>query len=101
MDYTDEEIVEAMARLSVSQADLQRAQTSGRALDALQRHVQKVYRSVIFELHPDRTGDDPAKARLFQLVGEVVKEIEGMVAHPHPRNVKWAVKLRLAIQETS
>jgi phage-related protein len=101
VEFTDEQIVTVMAGLGITQADLSRASMSERSLQALQRRVKKAYRKLVMELHPDRTNDDPDKARLFQLAGKVVEEIEKMDAHPNPRRIKWAVKIRLAVQETS
>ena len=94
MDYSDEQIIAVMDRLGINQPDLLRAQSSQRALDALKARLKKPYRALALECHPDRTGDDPEKAVLFQLATHVVKEIESMLPHPDPRRVKWAVRIR-------
>lgn len=94
MDYTDAQIIEVMARLGVSQADILRAQTSQRALDAVKARLKKAYRKLAMECHPDRTGDDAEKAELFQLATHVVKEIETMVPRARARRVKWALRIR-------
>jgi len=97
MDYSDVQIIEVMTRLGVSQADLQRAQTSQRALDALKAQLKKSYKRLALECHPDRTKDDPEKTVLFQLATHVVKEIEAMEAHPNPRRVKWAARIKARV----
>ena len=94
MDYSDEQILEVMYRLGVSQSDLLRAQSSQRALDALKSRLKPAYRALAKECHPDKTDNDADLARLFQLATHVVKEIETMQAHPNPRKVKWAVRIR-------
>ena len=94
MDYSDAQIIEVMLRLGVNQSDLQRAQSSQRALDALKARLKKAYKKLALECHPDRTKDDPEKSKLFQLATHVVKEIESIEAHPDPRRVKWAAKIR-------
>jgi len=97
MDYSDAQIIDVMHGLGVSQADLLRAQSSSRSLDALKSRLKRAYRKLALECHPDRTRDDPEKTRLFQLATHVVKEIESMEAHPNPRKVKWAVRIRSTI----
>jgi len=49
MDYSDAQIIEVMFRLGVSQADLQRAQTSQRALDALKARLKRSYKALALE----------------------------------------------------
>lgn len=93
MEFTDAQIAEVMAGLGIAPEDFQRARVNGRALDALRAHVKKAYRKLALSLHPDRTGGDPEKAKLFQLATEVVQEIEKMEAEP-PRRVKWAVRIK-------
>lgn len=94
MDFSDAQIIEVMGRLGVSQADLLRAQSSERALDAIKARLKKAYRKLALECHPDRTGEDAGKAELFQLATHVVKEIETMVPRARTRTVKWAVRIR-------
>lgn len=94
MDYSDAQIMEVMLRLGVSQADLMRAQTSQRALDALKARLKRAYRQLAMECHPDRTNNDSDKAALFQLATHVVKEIETIQPHPNPRRMKWAVRIK-------
>ena len=89
MDYSDAQIIEVMHRLGVSQPDLLRAQSSQRALDALKARLNPV----CLRVDEVEVGDDDLAA-LFQLATHVVKEIESMQAHPNPRRVKWAVRIR-------
>lgn len=97
MDYSNVQIMEVMVRLGVCQADLLRAQTCQRTLDALKARIKKSYRKLALECHPDRTQDDADKAALFQLATHVVKEIETMQAHPNPRRIKWAARIRTRV----
>lgn len=97
MGYSDEQIVQVMERLGVSQSDLMRAQSSERALDAIKARLKKSYKALALECHPDRTNGDPDKAALFQLATHVVKEIEAMEAHPNPRRVKWAARIKATV----
>ena len=94
MDRSDAQIMEVMLRLGVSQADLSRAQTSQRALDALKARIKHTYKALALECHPDRSNDDPEKVALFKLATEVLQEIEDIQPHPDPRSVKWAVRIK-------
>jgi len=94
VDYSDVQILEVMHGLGITQAGIARAQLSARSLDALKSKVKRTYKALALKLHPDRTNNDVEKAKLFQLATHVVKEIESMEAHPNPRTVKWAVKIR-------
>lgn len=100
MDYSDAQVLEVMSRLGVSQADLQRAQTSQRALDALKARIKRSYKALALECHPDRTNNDSDKAALFQLATHVVKEIEEIRPHPNPRQIKWAARIRATVTTT-
>lgn len=94
MQATDSQILEVMSLFGISQEDIRRAQTNGRALDAFKARVKKAYRQAAHQLHPDKNNNDPEKARLFQLAGQVVEEINAMRFESHPRRVKWAVRVR-------
>jgi len=97
MDYSDAQIVDVMSRLGVSRADLQRAQTSQRALDALKQRVKRAYKALALECHPDRTNDDQDKAAMFKLATNVVEEIDAIRPHPNPRRVKWAARIKATV----
>jgi DnaJ-domain-containing protein 1 len=97
MSYSDAQILEVMIRLGLNQADIMRAQHSQRALDALKSHLKKAYKRLALECHPDRTEGDTEKAALFQLATHVVKEIEAIEAHPNPRRIKWAARIRARV----
>lgn len=97
MDYSDGQVLEVMRQLGVSQTDILRAQSSQRALDALKVRLKRSYRALALRCHPDRTDNDPEKASLFQLATHVVKEIEATTAHPCPRRIKWAAKIKASV----
>jgi hypothetical protein len=96
MDYTDAQVELAFDLLGVSRHEIMRARYNARALDVLQRRVKRVYRLAALELHPDRNGDDPEKARkekMFKLVTEVADAIKHMRVEANPRQTKWALRL--------
>lgn len=90
MSYTDAQLKAVMEMLGVSARELRAARSNGRQLEALKRQVKRAYRHAAFELHPDRTGGDPARTDLFRLLSETVEEIQAI--EPQPRK-KWAVRL--------
>lgn len=87
-----------MEGLGLDRADFVHARSNGRALDAFKARVRRAYRKLVLELHPDRTGNDPEKAKLFQLATAVVKEIETMTPCPRPRRYRWAMKMRTMVR---
>lgn len=99
MDYTDEQILEVMGRLGVTQADIVRARASEADLRDFQDRVRQAYRKLALELHPDRTGNDAYKSQLFQLATQVVDEIKSMQPIKNNRRVKWAVRLKAVAVE--
>ncbi len=47
--------------------------------------VRKAYRRLAFELHPDRTGNDPVKTDLFKAISKIRAEIEELeLERPRP-----------------
>lgn len=100
MGYSNAQVIEVMQKLELSQAGIMRAQSSQRALDALKSRLKRAYRILALECHPDRTGGDEAKTNLFQLATHVVEEIETIQAHPNPRRVKWAARIRASVTVT-
>jgi hypothetical protein len=65
-------------------------------LQALKARMKKAYRKLVFELHPDRTGNDPVKTALLTTLSTVVRDIEGLAIPkpppPQPRPVMVAVR---------
>ena len=49
-----------------------------KALDALKERARKNYRKLAFELHPDRTSNDPVKTERFKLLAQVREKLEKM-----------------------
>lgn len=49
-----------------------------RLLDALKAKAKKAYTRLAFQLHPDRTGNDPEKTALFRLLTQVKADIEAL-----------------------
>ena len=47
-----------------------------RRLEEIKERVHKNYKRLAFELHPDRTGNDPAKTEHFKLVGAVKDDFD-------------------------
>jgi len=47
-------------------------------LDALKTKAKKGYTRLAFELHPDRTGNDPEKTALFRTLVEVKADIDAL-----------------------
>lgn len=58
-----------------------------KALDELKERLRKNYRKLAFELHPDRTGNDPEKTERFKALAQLWGQIEKMTlrrAAPRP-----------------
>jgi len=53
-------------------------------LQALKDRAKKNYKRLVFELHPDRTGNDPGKTELFKILGQVITDIEKLQVQPPP-----------------
>jgi hypothetical protein len=55
-----------------------------RKLEELKERVRKNYKRLVFELHPDRTGNDPVKTERFVLFGRIKDEFEKLQLQPRP-----------------
>lgn len=53
-------------------------------LKAIQERVKARYKKLAFELHPDRTGGDSVKTKLFSDVTELNKKIQELQVRPPP-----------------
>lgn len=54
-------------------------------LRQLKRRVRKAYKAAALRYHPDKTGGDAEKTRMFQAVTEVLGEVEDLEYHaPRP-----------------
>lgn len=58
-----------------------------RLLDALKTKAKKGYARLAFELHPDKTGNDPEKTAQFRLLTEVRADIDALEADRIPEPV--------------
>jgi DnaJ domain len=72
---------EVMLALGVRPEEMVRLQqvpleTARALLEELKERVRKNYKQLAFELHPDRTGNDPVKTERFKLIGTVKDEFE-------------------------
>lgn len=59
-------------------------ETACQALDALKERVRKSFKKLVFELHPDRTGNDPVKTELFKTVTRIREDVEKLRINPPP-----------------
>jgi hypothetical protein len=57
----------------------------GKALEELKERARKSYRKLAFELHPDRTGNDPEKTERFRTLATVYEKIEKMTLRRAPQ----------------
>jgi hypothetical protein len=78
--------------LGVSQDELAALQKCSlaegqRKLDELKERVRKNFKRLAFELHPDRTGNDPAKTERFKAICEVRDGFERLGLAPRPAPV--------------
>lgn len=82
--------VRLLARLGVTPMDLQRVQQtpypeSGKVLDELKVRVRANWKRLVFELHPDRTGNDPVKTEEFKAVTLIRDDFEKLQVQPRPQ----------------
>lgn len=81
----------ALALLGVTRADLDRVRhapfpAARSALEELKERVRTSWKKRAFELHPDRTGNDPEKTALFTDLNQVRQEFDQLqVQPPAPR----------------
>jgi hypothetical protein len=77
----------ALDRLGVTRVDLDRVQrtpypASKAILDELKSRVRSNWKRLAFDLHPDRTGNDPDKTALFTMLNQVQREFESLEIQP-------------------
>jgi hypothetical protein len=56
-----------------------------RLLEVLKDKVKAGFKKLAFELHPDRTGNDPVKTAKFKLAANVKNDIEKLTVGQQPR----------------
>jgi len=79
--------VRLLARLGVGPGDLHRVQQtpypqSVVLMDDLKARVKASFKKLAFELHPDRTGNDPAKTEEFKGLAQVASDFEKFTVQP-------------------
>lgn len=67
------------------------------ALERVKEKVRKAYKKLAFELHPDRTGNDPAKTELFKAVSKIRAEIDALTIERGPLPVPVPVGIPVII----
>jgi hypothetical protein len=78
-----------------------------RRLDELKERVHKNYKRLAFELHPDRTGNDPEKTERFKLVGAIREDFDKLQLRappqfmPMPMRVPVGVVMHVPVQVVS
>lgn len=64
-------------------------------LKAIQERVKARYKKLAFELHPDRTGGDDDKTKLFSEVTELNKRIQELQVRPPPPQPQHQVMVQV------
>lgn len=88
MDLSSTLVVEILGLLGVNYpSDLQAIERmpfeqGTKVLADLKERVRKGYKRLAFELHPDRTGNDPEKTERFKLLAQVRDRIEQITIQP-------------------
>lgn len=59
-------------------------QEGQRRFAEIKERVHKNYKKAAFELHPDRTGNDPEKTELFKLIGTVKDDFDKLQLERRP-----------------
>jgi len=73
--------VEVLRMLGISPEDIESLRNlpypdASKGLEALKDKVRRNWRRTIFDLHPDRTGNDPEKTALFQELTRAKEALE-------------------------
>lgn len=81
---TQAEAFQLLAQLGVRPEDLARVQrapsfeAAKAQLEELKVRVRAAWKRAAFDLHPDRTGGDPEKTRLYTALNGVRQDFEGL-----------------------
>jgi hypothetical protein len=91
---------EALRALGIFPADLEALrriplEEARRCLDVLKERVRKNYKQLAFELHPDRTGNDPTKTERFMLLGSVKDEFEKLQLQQQQPQLRQQIVMRV------
>jgi hypothetical protein len=100
VELTDDQLVKVMQLLGFSPEDFAAVHLAGPVagpamVDSIKRQAKRAYRKLALELHPDRTGGDPAKTELFKALTEVMSEIDELRYIPPRRSYPWAKVIQL------
>ena len=85
-----------LRQLGVEISDLERLhrvpyEDAVKLLEALKERVRRNWKRLAFELHPDRTGGDPAKTQIFRDLTALRDRFEQMQAPRNPEPVQPTV----------
>lgn len=100
MAMNQETLVRALGHLGVDAQVLDHLrripfQQAVKDLTTLKAEVKTRYKKLAFELHPDRTGGDEAKTKLFSEVTEANRWFQELKLHPPPpRQVVQVVRVQ-------
>ena len=68
-----------------------------RRLEELKERVHKNYKRLAFELHPDRTGNDPEKTEKFKLVGAIREDFSKLQLQAQPRMMPMPMRVPVGV----
>lgn len=89
--------VRLLARLGVTPMDIERIRQtpfpqSVAILDELKARVKTNWKRLAFELHPDRTGNDPVKTEEFKGLTLVRDDFEKLRVEPRPQPMPQPIR---------
>lgn len=83
-------VIRLLARLGVTPMDIERVRQmpfpqSGAFLEELKARVKTNWKRLAFELHPDRTGNDPSKTEEFKALTVIRDDFDRLRVEPRPQ----------------
>lgn len=67
-------------------------------LRIMRQIARKNYKRLAFELHPDRTGNDPVKTEKFKLLGQILTDFDKIEVRPAPPPPPMPVRQPMPVQ---